>query len=197
MALDRTELDPATIEQTLGILLKNQEDIHAVRGERISELLNRARAAMSSLLHNLLHFGRLLHALGLDVHAGRMLDVARALEHVDIGRRSDFYFTLQSLLIHRQQDLATFDEAFRVFWRRPPGEWSTSDLRALGEQRRFGTPQVDMPAGDSVAPDDPSLATLAEPVDRVEAMSYGAHEVSRVKDFSSSSLTKSFGARRR
>lgn len=45
MALDRTELDAATIEQTLGLLLKNQEDIQAVRGERISELLNRARTA--------------------------------------------------------------------------------------------------------------------------------------------------------
>ena len=43
VALDRTELDAATIEQTLGLLLKNQEDIQAVRGERISELLNRAR----------------------------------------------------------------------------------------------------------------------------------------------------------
>ena len=31
-ALDRTELDPATIEQTLGILLKNHEDIEAMRG---------------------------------------------------------------------------------------------------------------------------------------------------------------------
>ncbi len=44
IALDRTELDPATIDQTLGLLLKNQEDIQAVRGERVSELLNRARA---------------------------------------------------------------------------------------------------------------------------------------------------------
>ncbi len=138
---------------------------------------------MTYLLHNLLHFGRLLHSLGLDVHAGRMQDVARALDHVDIGRRPDFYFTLRSLLIHRQQDLATFEEAFRVFWRRPPGEWSSSDLRALGEQRRFGTPQVDMPFGDSVAPDDPSLMTLPEPLERVAAMSYGSHEVSRVKDF--------------
>ena len=43
VALDRTELDTAAIEQTLGILLKNQEDIQALRGERISELLNRAR----------------------------------------------------------------------------------------------------------------------------------------------------------
>ena len=44
VALDRKELDAATIEQTLGILLKNQEDILAVRGARASELLNRARA---------------------------------------------------------------------------------------------------------------------------------------------------------
>lgn len=44
VALDRTELDPPTIEQTLGILLKNQEDIQAIRGERTSELLNRANA---------------------------------------------------------------------------------------------------------------------------------------------------------
>ena len=43
VALDRTELDPATIDQTLGILLKNQEDIQAVRGNRASELLGRAR----------------------------------------------------------------------------------------------------------------------------------------------------------
>jgi len=43
VALDHTELDPATIEQTLGILLKNHEDIEAMRGERISSLLNRAR----------------------------------------------------------------------------------------------------------------------------------------------------------
>jgi MoxR-like ATPase len=44
VALDRQELDAATIEQTLGIVLKNQEDIQAVRGERITALLNRARA---------------------------------------------------------------------------------------------------------------------------------------------------------
>ena len=44
MALDRDELDAATIEETLGILLKNQEDIQAVRGERIQAMLNRALA---------------------------------------------------------------------------------------------------------------------------------------------------------
>ncbi len=45
VALDRQELDADAIEQTLGILLKNQEDIQAMRGGRISELLNRTRSA--------------------------------------------------------------------------------------------------------------------------------------------------------
>ena len=42
VALDCAELEPAAIEQTLGMLLKNREDMEALRGERISDLLNRA-----------------------------------------------------------------------------------------------------------------------------------------------------------
>lgn len=43
VALDRQELDAATIERTLGIVLKTQEDMQNVRGERIQQMLNRAR----------------------------------------------------------------------------------------------------------------------------------------------------------
>src|SRR5438874_9233585 len=42
VALDRVELDAATIEQTLGILLKNHEDIQSMHSGRIESLLNRA-----------------------------------------------------------------------------------------------------------------------------------------------------------
>jgi MoxR-like ATPase len=45
VALDREELDPVTIDETLGLLLKNQEDIQAVRGERVQAMLARATAA--------------------------------------------------------------------------------------------------------------------------------------------------------
>jgi uncharacterized protein with von Willebrand factor type A (vWA) domain len=139
---------------------------------------------MSYLFHNLLHFSRLLHAAGLDAHAGRMPDVATALEHIDIGRRSDFYFTLRTLLIHRHQDLEPFDEAFRIFWRRRPDERSTMDLRALGERRRFSNPQVDFPAKDSpAAENDTSVRTFSEIVDRIVPMTYSSRDVSRTKDF--------------
>ena len=43
VALDRQELDAATIDRTLGIVLKTQEDMQNIRGERIQQMLNRAK----------------------------------------------------------------------------------------------------------------------------------------------------------
>ena len=138
---------------------------------------------MSFLLHNLLHFGRVLHASGLDVPAGRMVDVASALGHVEIGRRSDFYFTLRALLVHRPQDFALFDDAFRVFWRARSGEWSPHDLRAMGERRRIDPtsrdPQPDTGGNDSSV--SPEAAT--ETVRRSVALTYSDRETLRTKDF--------------
>ncbi len=45
VALDRDLLDSGVIEETLGVLLKHQEDIQAVSGERLQGLLGRALAA--------------------------------------------------------------------------------------------------------------------------------------------------------
>ena len=46
---------------------------------------------MSSLLLNLLHFSRLLGSLGLNIKAVRTLDIVHALQHIDIGRRTDLH----------------------------------------------------------------------------------------------------------
>ena len=135
------------------------------------------------LLHNLLIFGDVLRHLGLSIHPGRMLDVLRALEHVDIGRRQDFYHTLRVLLVHRRRDLALFDEAFRTFWRRPPDRSTTMDLRSLGEQRRYRQPQVGPPPMSNNSPDS-SDAGNDDEVDRIEVtQTYSAREVLRRKDF--------------
>ena len=143
----------------------------------------RQTSTLSYLFRNLLLFGRVLRHLGLDVQAGRMLDVAQALEYVDIGRERDFYHALRTLLVHRQQDLPLFDEAFRVFWRRRPDQRTTTDLRALGERRRFGPPQVDPapPRSDS-SPQRHGVEPVQQ-VDRVQPQTYSPREVSRAKDF--------------
>lgn len=43
VALDRQELDAATVERTLGIVLKTREDMQSLRNERIQDMLNRAK----------------------------------------------------------------------------------------------------------------------------------------------------------
>jgi uncharacterized protein with von Willebrand factor type A (vWA) domain len=70
----------------------------------------------SFLLKNLVLFGRLLRSVGLDVGSGQVIDLAAALEFVDIGQRDDFYFAARALFAHRRADLALFDQAFKLFW---------------------------------------------------------------------------------
>lgn len=136
---------------------------------------------MTALLGNLLHFTQLLRRLGLDVPSGATMQVATALEHIDLGRRPDVYFTLRALLVHRHSDLPLFDEAFRAFWRRPANPSSTTDLRSMGERRRVGPPEREMP--------EPSAAGGVESGDRTESvarvvpMSYSGREALRSKDF--------------
>ena len=47
VALGQQELDAATVERTLGIILKNQEDLQTVRGSRIQEILNQTKSTGS------------------------------------------------------------------------------------------------------------------------------------------------------
>ena len=136
-------------------------------------------------LHNLLLFGRLLRRLGLDVHAGRMLEVVEVLEYIGVERKRDFRDALRTLLVHRQEDLSLFDEAFQVFWRPPKKEWTTMDLRSLGEQRRYRQPQVGPPPpGSDSQEESGGEAEAGQEVDRVDLThTYSAREVLRVKDF--------------
>jgi uncharacterized protein with von Willebrand factor type A (vWA) domain len=111
-----------------------------------------------------------------------MIDVASALDHIEIGNRSDFYYALRGLLVHRRQDLPIFDEMFRAFWReqrrRPPNE-----LRAMGRQRSLGRPEVvltgtapEETAGQGAANDDVRAG-------QITATSYSAQDALRAKDF--------------
>jgi hypothetical protein len=85
---------------------------------------------------NVLLFGRVLRATGMDVHHARLLDAIRALSWVDIGNRGDVANTLRSLLVHRHDDIERFNDAFDLFFRahRPPSPGLP--LFSLGERPR-------------------------------------------------------------
>jgi uncharacterized protein with von Willebrand factor type A (vWA) domain len=84
-------------------------------------------------LHNLLLFGRVLRRLGLDVNPGRMMDLISALDTIEIGKKSDFFYAARTLLVHEREDLPLFDEAFELFWRKPAESW---DMQWQGFTRR-------------------------------------------------------------
>ena len=139
---------------------------------------------MNHLFHNLLLFSRLLRGLGLEVQAARTLDVAQALEHVKVGRKTEFYHALRTLLVHRHQDLLLFDEAFNYFWRKPRDRKTTGDVRHQGRQRRRGAPEFGavLPDSRELSRDMPDPKPIFQ-IDRVRALSYSPKEMLSAKDF--------------
>ena len=145
-----------------------------------------ASEADGQFLPNLLLFGRLLRRVGLDVHAGRMLDAVHVLEDVGLRRRGDVHAALRTLLVHRREDLPVFDEAFSVFWRQRKDQTFTMDLRSMGEQRRYryveaGPPPLGQPS-DAVSGEKDDAEQGGDRIDITRT--YSAREVLQAKDFS-------------
>ena len=129
------------------------------------------------LTHNLLLFGRVCRALGMNVTPNRMMEVGRALAHIQLGSKQDFYFSLRAHLVSHPKELAYFDEAFDLFWRRPSDGFTTLNLRSLGEERRkkktqFLPPLDASPSenGGDAKPLDASMIALVPTYSRQERL---------------------------
>jgi uncharacterized protein len=83
------------------------------------------------LLARIVDFARLLWELGLDVGPGRVIEVARSLPLINVGRRTEFYTCLKVTLVSKHEQEPLFDAAFAYFWR-PPA--------ARGRERRGDGP---------------------------------------------------------
>ncbi len=137
------------------------------------------------LLHNLLLFGRVLRGLGLDVNTGRVMDLVSALEHIEIGRKSDFFYAARTLLVHKRDDLPLFDEAFELFWRKPSEAWYVLNWQELVRPRKPKGPVITPPPLKEAAPptNDPTSIN-AEPMTVIEVTrTYSDREVLRHKNF--------------
>ena len=133
----------------------------------------------AALADNVLLFGRVLRACGLDVHHGRLLDAILALEWIGVRSRTDVHATLRSLLVHGRDDAGRFDEAFAAFFRvhRPPSPGLP--LFSLGERPRVVTrvaPGVPVAVGlEGIGPDSSSATRTVG--------AWSAAGLSRTKDF--------------
>lgn len=128
-------------------------------------------------------FGQLLRRAGLDVHTGRLLDAVQALAHVDIGRRADVRHVLRALLVHRREDLALFDRAFDLYFRKRGDRWGRGDLRSLGEARSRVDLRFAVTGLDDESADAEGDTAETRPADRVERRTWSAREAFRQKSF--------------
>jgi len=146
------------------------------------------KSASGQFLHNLMVFGRLLRRLGLDVNPGRMIDLVQALDLIEIGRKEDFYHTTRSLLVHNREDIPLFDQAFKLFWRKPVEEWGQLDLSSMIKKKPKGpqfVPPPLQPREETPQKENDSETSEAEERIVIEmTKTYSNLEVLWKKDFS-------------
>jgi len=115
-----------------------------------------------------------------------MMDLVSALDHIEIGNRSDFFNAARTLLVHDREDLELFDQAFDLFWRKPAEGWDV-EWQGLGRRRKSKKPIVMPPPLKDEAPassESESNNYQPEPLTVIEVTrTYSDREVLRHKDF--------------
>ena len=154
------------------------------------------------LLENLMFFARTLRAAGLPIGPGRVIEALRAVETVGIGRREDFYWTLHSVFVNRQDQRPIFDQAFHVFWRNPQllermmamllpsiGAPEEADRGEEISRRLAEALKAERGDGEGEAPEEEELEIDA-------AMTYSARELLQQTDFEKMSVEELAQAKR-
>ncbi len=99
--------------------------------------------AGGNLLRNCVLFGRMLHALGVDVTPSQMVDLIESLRYIDIMRREDFKDAARAILVSRQEHLVVFELAFGLFWQaRAQGELLSWDMSQFQRRRQEVKPAL-------------------------------------------------------
>ncbi|WP_425086848.1 vWA domain-containing protein [Stappia sp.] len=76
-----------------------------------------AKASAGRIADNIVHFARTLRRAGMPVGPASVVDAVQAVEVAGIRNREDLYWTLHSVFVHKREQRAVFDEAFRIYWR--------------------------------------------------------------------------------
>jgi uncharacterized protein len=116
-------------------------------------------------------FARCLRRAGVAVPVDNVGLYVRAIEAVGIDRRDPVYWAGRSVLIHRHEDVGTYDRVFDSFWRGSP---LSSDPLLL---------QPDQSLVEQGSDDIDSLSVDDEPPGRLTLVTYSDIEQLRRKDF--------------
>jgi len=147
---------------------------------------------------NVMHFARALRAAGLPIGPGKTLEAVQAAALVGLGPRHDFYWAMHAVFVERAAQREIFDQAFRLFWRRP------SELRRMMTMLPSVTAppkdqeKVSRRVADALSPDNTPQPSIPEETEiEIDAtQTYSAMEVLQDMDFESMSADEVEEAKR-
>ena len=113
-----------------------------------------------------------------------MIAAVRALDCIEIGRKQDFYYALRCCLAQHRDDLAIFDQAFNLFWRRRSNIQEPLPGAQRRQARTSSTPNNrQLPASSRAGRQPPQRNTDDEQPGAGVAKTYSDLEVLREMDF--------------
>ncbi len=126
---------------------------------------------------NVAKFARVLRRAGLEVEPGQTATFLRALARLGFNRRSDVRAAGRAIFVRRREDVATYEAAFDLFWRRHgAGTEPEGRLPRLAQRRS--------PEGSGDLPPEPGSSD-EESIVLVRPRSASPSEVLRAADFAS------------
>jgi hypothetical protein len=125
-----------------------------------------------------------LQAAGVLVTPDEAVDALRALDHVDLTDRSEFYLALRAVFTSRLEDLPIFDRVFRDFWRLHPGPIDPPDMDCDEEDDSTvpQPPEASQEGATEISVEEWHESESAD--EEEEVPGYSAEELLRTKDFS-------------
>lgn len=140
----------------------------------------------STFLHHLVGFGRQLRAAGVAVDPASMIDLCRAMDHLNIGVREDLKAAARATLVSNRDDLENFERIFAEYWDRQPESELASGKAPDSRQRDGSEPQqqtalAPLQEQDLLLVGDEESTESAQPVDG-EAIAYSKQDALRHKD---------------
>ena len=114
-----------------------------------SGLLSYPETSSGSLLHNVVLFARVLRNAGVEVGATQVHDFAHAFKFLDVGKRHEVKDAARCLFVRRREDLAIFDRAFDLYWRRRSYDPAAARSRSSVEWTTQQTPTARLPFSEN------------------------------------------------
>ena len=118
------------------------------------------------------------------------MDLVSALDHIEIGQKSDFFYAARTLLVHEHEDLPLFDEAFELFWRKPAESWDLREWQGLTRSKRSSRPIITHPPLKEAAPQTNETSSSSKEIISIIEVTrtYSELEVLRHKNFAEMSV---------